>query len=1554
MTFLKRLKWFSASLAIVSAVTSAVVWGDSSRNQGNLPPLKSGKVFSDGVVGKFTNRPAITYRSQDGQTYFAMQVKPVLPASAVKPRDIAIMVDTSASQAGNPLETARQICREVLSTANESDRISIWAVSTPRATKNLVRGGGMKTPAEAKAALVPLDAEYASGAIDFKGSVERVVKEFDGKATRQQVILYLGDGESALNPMDEKTRYSLADELRNQNISFYAVPLGLPSNAHNIHTMVTGTGGLVLRVNDDPKADQPAIVKSIAARFQQAMGVSVLHNATAKFSQAPAEVYPAKLPPLRSDVPTLVVGRFDGNQVPADLTVDLAGKIGGVPATARVREAIPPATADNFFLGSMVAQWRDSGRVEAPAMLRADRTLAMAFETTRLAREEFLEQADWALGVKKFDVAKSLYEAAAKLDPEDPRTKSGLKLSTKLEKGEISLEQIKKATFNTAKGARVNVDQLVQAKDEPKGPAAPKEEVAPVADPNQLLKQEEAKQKIREQQTNVAVDETLSRARDLLKNGDPKSAKDLLIAQRDSIRVTGDLSEVNRQKLLNKIELLLTDVGTRGDAIVRARAEENERIARARQRLMVSDQVVAREERIRERIKNFTTLMNQARYEDAYREALVMENEHVNEGRQIPIETQAVARIGQAASNYRDFRELVRLREDRYLLTMMEVEKSHMPYPDEPAVHFPPAKVWRELTARRKEFSGTDFDKDFTPRQKQRFSILQSAMNQTLDLSTLTEPSYKLGIVLSTLQDLISAKMKTDIKLYVNYNTYPNPMDAKTALKETEVNLNALKTVNENETLRDITFKTILDTILRQAGWAFWITPDYIEIVPVEYAKTTKVFKVLPAEDLLVPIPNAVNTLSLAQNLQVLGQVFSLGGAQTFGGFNGFQAQGGVFGIGGNNQNNAGAGGGGAQLAGQAFNGNGGGAGLAGFGGANNQFGQVGGGFSFGGGQGNGSSQVSPATELIILIQTVVDPGYWDPDISNSNQAKGNLLGLNPNDPNQPLIGGGADLVAAEPKPANELNKLSLSMNTRSIVIYGRSRNHRTSGVLPLKAKEGGMAALPGANPDKRVIAGNMPKPVDPTRPAIKGPNEPAAAVATLPVKTAIKPGTVLDAERIWKNALDKGVRDPGAIIACADFLVKGREFKHAAELLKASLRTGITPERWYQEALAIALEESQGSQEDIERAYTSAVDLDANSPHAYLDVAQTLNRLGSPEIASRLCKVAAKLEPNVPDAYIHALACAENPKMDASFDISTFAANGLLSRDWPNDRGELHAKARTHLNDMVKKLQSSNKKDEADKIGTMLEADKKRDLVVELMWSGKADLDLRVHEPIGSECNSLQTQTPAGGSLKADLIDTKDDARSEIYTAATGYSGNYKIVIDNVWGSPLGNKATVKITRHQGTSEESVEYHTMQLTKSKELTFKLEGGRRRELAILPAPQDQVRYTAKPESNVQVMNKIRSLMNGTGNVGLSNTSGMSGGIGSTTRNLTADAVTAGDKRLGDLSWSTRLMTNKTVGVDIRATTTIKADGTTVVTAAPVFESSSANNRVKLDLIPTGE
>jgi tetratricopeptide (TPR) repeat protein len=1518
MALLNRLKWVSAGLAVAGAITTAAVWGDPSRTRPAAPALPASKLFSDDVVGRFTNKPVVAYQAQDGSVYFALQVKPDLPAAPARPRDIQIVIDHSASQAGVPLEAARKITKEVLATAGESDRVAVWAVSTPKATRNLTRGGGLKSPAEARAALAPLEKEYASGAVDLKDAVERVAKEFDGRTTRQQVILYLGDGESALNPLDEAGRYKLAANLRAQHVAFYAVPLGTPMNPHNLHALVSGTGGAVLRTTDEPTAEPMAVIKNLAARFHKALAVPVLEPTKAALAAEAAEVYPAKLPPLRSDAPTLVVGRFEKGKAPANLELTVDGRVVGVPITTKVSHPMPVPAPDNFFLGSVVAQWRTSGRADSPALLRADRTLALAFESTRLAREEFLEEADWALGAKKFDTAKALYQAAFKLDPEDPRVKGGMKLVEKLDKGEVSLDDLRKATLNTIKGARVDVDQLVQ--EEKKEPPAPKlpapgavePPAAKPADPGALLRQEEARQRIRESQVTVAVEETLARARELLNAGDPRSAKDLLVAQRDSVRVTGDVGEATRTKLLNRIELLLQDVGTRGDAMVRARAEENERIARAQQRLIAADQAEAREEKIRQRIKNFATLMNQARYEDAYREALVMENELLNAGYGSPGATFAVARIGQAASNYRDFRELIRLREDRFLLAMMEVEKSHMPYPDEPSVHFPPAKVWRELTARRREYSGTDFDRDLTPRQKQRYQFLQNSLLQTLDLRELKGGGdFAFGSLLSDIQRLVSTKLKRDVTIYINYQTFPR--DAQATLRDARVNLNSLMDATGENLLREITFKTLLETLTRQVQASFWITPDYIEIVEIEKAATSRVFKVLPVEDLIIPIPNAVNQLALQQQLQVLGQQFSLAGGNAFGALGAFG--GGFIGNFGGQQQNQGFGG---NNVGNLFQG---GAGALGFGGGNvGQFGNLGGQFGFQGGR----QSTDPATELVVLIQTVVDPGYWDPDVSFLSRQ---------------LLAGGQQQDASDTGPQVEAslrNKMMYNLTTRSLIIYGRSRFHRTSFARPLKKDE--VAAGPGANPDGRQIA----KANDPRAPGI-GTGVGAGAVAA-----ATKPKTPVDAERMWKQAIERGIREPGMIIACAEFLAESREFKHAAELLKASLRSGITPERWYQEALAIALEESQGPAEEIERAYTSAIDLEPKNPQTYLQVSRSLNAMGNPDAAVRLCKLAARLEPNVPDAYASALVYAESPKATASYDVTAFAAGGLLAHDWPMDNGDLHKQARQHLLEAVQKLDAANKKAEAEKVQAMLVEDKRRDLVIKVSWANKADLDIRVKEPIGTVCSSLHPLTTAGGAVKEQLYNLKDDFYSEQYSAAQAFDGTYTVQIDKIWGEPQGNRAQVEVIRHQGTPEERIEYFTLDLSRETELKVTMTGGRRKDLAVLPSPMDMAKYrSSKPAQAANVMNKLRALVSGG--------TQMSGGVGSLSSPVMGDAARGGGgPRVGEVTWSTRLGAERSIGLDIRSETTIRLDGKAEVKAAPVFDAVPKDAKVRLDLIPGGE
>jgi hypothetical protein len=94
------------------------------------------------------------------------------------------------------------------------------------------------------------------------------------------------------------------------------------------------------------------------------------------------------------------------------------------------------------------------------------------------------------------------------------------------------------------------------------------------------------------------------------------------------------------------------------------------------------------------------------------------------------------------------------------------------------------------------------------------------------------------------------------------------------------------------------------------------------------------------------------------------------------------------------------------------------------------------------------------------------------------------------------------------------------------------------------------------------------------------------------------------------------------------------------------------------------------------------------------------------------------------------------------------------------------------------------------------------------------------------------------------------------------------------------------------------------------------------------------------------MNKLKALVSGG--------TQLSGGVGTPTKPVLGDARTGAGPRVGDVTWSTRLGDERSVGLDMRSETTIRADGKVEVKASPVYDVVPKDARVKLDLIPGGE
>src|SRR5262249_23378345 len=144
-------------------------------------------------------------------------------------------------------------------------------------------------------------------------------------------------------------------------------PLGPRVNSKNIHGLASATGGAVNRLL---ATDKPA---DLATRIRTSLAVPVLYPTQTTFSPEVIDVLPAQLPPLRGDCPTLAVGQMK----PAEkIECRVEGMVAGQKIQTTITHSVPTPELQNFFLVHIAQQWR-TGDKSAPAMIRADRSLAL-------------------------------------------------------------------------------------------------------------------------------------------------------------------------------------------------------------------------------------------------------------------------------------------------------------------------------------------------------------------------------------------------------------------------------------------------------------------------------------------------------------------------------------------------------------------------------------------------------------------------------------------------------------------------------------------------------------------------------------------------------------------------------------------------------------------------------------------------------------------------------------------------------------------------------------------------------------------------------------------------------------------------------------------------------------------------------------------------------------------------------------------------------------------------------------------------------------------------
>ena len=340
----------------------------------------------------------------------------------------------------------------------------------------------------------------------------------------------------------------------------------------------------------------------------------------------------------------------------------------------------------------------------------------------------------------------------------------------------------------------------------------------------------------------------------------------------------------------------------------------------------------------------------------------------------------------------------------------------------------------------------------------------------------------------------------------------------------------------------------------------------------------------------------------------------------------------------------------------------------------------------------------------------------------------------------------------------------------------------------------------------------------------------PEAVLAAGDLPAALKaylPATDDAAPRGATDARDAALRLAQVRVSAADLGRKG-SFDKAADLLSATIACGHG-EPWMYESLALAMEAAGRPRADVERVLLSGADF-ASSTIDLMQLANYLARFGSDKQALRLCRTITRIDPASREAYALAMAVAARTN---DVEALAWACPGVLAHEWPAGQQEVVTRAARLAKATVDSLEKQGRADAAVSFKAAVDAALIRDLVIDLSWTGDADVDVVVEEPAGTVCSLSAPRSASGGVLLGDndaAIDPDNATQHERYVATEAFPGEYRILVRRAAGKVAADTLTAEMTIHRGTDREQVLRRQIRIGADDQLlSVNVPEGRRRE-----------------------------------------------------------------------------------------------------------------------------
>lgn len=311
-----------------------------------------------------------------------------------------------------------------------------------------------------------------------------------------------------------------------------------------------------------------------------------------------------------------------------------------------------------------------------------------------------------------------------------------------------------------------------------------------------------------------------------------------------------------------------------------------------------------------------------------------------------------------------------------------------------------------------------------------------------------------------------------------------------------------------------------------------------------------------------------------------------------------------------------------------------------------------------------------------------------------------------------------------------------------------------------------------------------------------------------------------------WDLVLSRESLTNDQIADAVAYLHDQKQYEAAVEGLQSAIRNDRSAP-WIYDVLALEMKLAGRSGKDIARVLESRIDFSTSDVQQMLITAALLSRFEAWEEAISICREATEINPEIPQVWLLGRSVADKSKQN---EAQVFFRCGILTYDWGTDFESHHEEARKVVQELCLELENNNQFEQAKTFRKQLDEANTRDLVVNLIWVGEADLDLAVVEPGGEKCSRKQKLTSNRGRLvKEDSPGGSATAKHrETYVCQTAPSGEYELSVQFVLGKAVTGTAVLEITQHSGTVNEKRFSKTVALGKD-DATVKimLEGGRK-------------------------------------------------------------------------------------------------------------------------------